>query len=42
VESQYGDDGEIELRQVFEMEDFGPSQSMEREAELRAEIAKKK
>lgn len=41
-ESQYGADGEIELRQVFEMEDFGPSETMDREAELRAEIAKKR
>jgi hypothetical protein len=41
-ESEYGEGGEIELRQVFEMEDFGPSETIEREARLRDEIARKK
>jgi hypothetical protein len=39
-ESHYGGHGEIELRQVFEMEDFGPSETIEREAQLRAGLGK--
>jgi hypothetical protein len=38
ADGEYGSEGEIELRQIFEMEDFGPSETMEREAELRAEL----
>lgn len=35
-------DGEIELRQFFEMEDFAPSPAVERAAELGKELAKSK
>lgn len=35
-------DGEIELRQFFEMEDFAPSPAVERAAELGKELAKTK
>ncbi len=34
------EDGEIEVRQVFELEDFGPSDAVERHAQLREQIAK--
>jgi len=35
-------DGEIELRQIFEMEDFGPSEAVDRARELGSELASKK
>ncbi|HEX9463813.1 MAG TPA: YciI family protein [Alphaproteobacteria bacterium] len=35
-------DVELEIRQVFEPEDFGPSETIDREIELRKELAKKK
>jgi hypothetical protein len=38
-----GNEGEIELRQLFELEDFGPSEAIERSArEIEKELAKKK
>jgi hypothetical protein len=33
-------EGEIEIRQVFELEDFGPSEAVERHAQLRDQLAK--
>jgi hypothetical protein len=38
----YNGDGEIEIRQVFELEDFGASDAVERHRRLGEEIAKKK
>lgn len=35
-------EGEIELRQLFELEDFGPSEAIDRARELEKELAKKK
>ncbi|MGQ0569174.1 MAG: YciI family protein [Armatimonadota bacterium] len=35
------EDGEIEVRQVFELEDFGPSEAVEHHAQLREQIAKR-
>jgi hypothetical protein len=35
------DEGEIEIRQVFELEDFGPGKAVERHAQLREQLAKK-
>lgn len=35
-------DGEIEIRQFFELDDFGPSEAVERARELEKEISKKK
>jgi len=35
-------DGEIELRQVFEMDDFGPSKAVDSARELGKELAKRK
>ncbi len=35
------EDGEIELRQVFELEDFGSSEAVEHHAQLREQIAKR-
>jgi hypothetical protein len=35
-------ESEIEIRQVFEMEDFGPSEAIERERRLTIELAGKK
>src|SRR5688572_20813723 len=37
-----GGEGEIELRQVFELEDFGPSDAIDHHARLSEEIARKK
>jgi hypothetical protein len=34
-------DGEIELRQLFELEDFGPSEAVERHAKLRDQLETK-
>jgi hypothetical protein len=34
-------DGEIEIRQVFELEDFGPSEAVDRHAKLRDQVGKK-
>src|SRR5687767_6146321 len=34
-------DGEIEIRQVFELEDFGPSEAIEHHARLQEEMAKR-
>ena len=42
ADDQFGPEAEIEIRPLFEMEDFGPSETMEREAQLRAELARKK
>jgi hypothetical protein len=38
----YNEDGEIELRQFFELEDFGPSEAVEHHRRIGEEIAKKK
>jgi hypothetical protein len=35
------EDGQIEIRQVFELEDFGESEAVERHAQLRDRMAKK-
>jgi hypothetical protein len=35
-------DGEIEVRQVFELEDFGPSEAIDLHAKHRDELAKQK
>ena len=37
-----GAESEIEVRQLFELEDFGPSDAIDRERELDKELAKKK
>jgi hypothetical protein len=37
-----GAEGEIEIRQLFELEDFAPSQAIDRARELGKELAKKK
>ncbi|MGH7265835.1 MAG: YciI family protein [Candidatus Rokuibacteriota bacterium] len=36
-----GAEGEIEIRQLFELEDFGPSEAIERERELEKKLGKK-
>jgi hypothetical protein len=38
----YNEDGEIEIRQVFELEDFGESDAVEHHRKLGDEMAKKK
>jgi hypothetical protein len=35
------EEGEVEIRQVFELEDFGASEAVERHARLRDQLAKK-
>ena len=37
-----GQEGEIEIRQFFELDDFGPSEAVERARELGKELEKKK
>ena len=37
-----GNDGEVELRQFYEMEDFAPSEAVDRAKELGKELAKTK
>jgi hypothetical protein len=37
-----GAEGEIEIRQLFELEDFGPGEAIEHHRELEKELAKKK
>ena len=37
-----GSESEIELRQLFELEDFGPSEAIDHARELEKELAKKK
>jgi hypothetical protein len=37
-----GAESEIEVRQLFELDDFAPSQAIDRERELEKELAKKK
>ena len=37
-----GGEGEIEVRQVFELEDFAPSKAVERHRKLGKELANKK
>ena len=39
---EYGQEGEIEVRQVFELEEFGDSPAIERARELGKELAKKR
>ena len=34
------EEGEVEIRQVFELEDFGPSDAVEQHVQLREQIAK--
>ena len=34
------EDGEVEIRQVFELEDFGPGEAIQRHAQLRDQITK--
>ena len=36
-----GQEGEIEIRQLFELEDFGPSEAVDRARELEKELVKK-
>jgi hypothetical protein len=38
----YNEDGEIEIRQLFELEDFGESEAVEHHRKLADELAKKK
>jgi hypothetical protein len=35
-------EGEIEIRQLFELEDFGPGEAIDRERDLEKDLAKKK
>jgi hypothetical protein len=39
---EYGQEGEIEIRQIFELEEFGDSPAIERARELGQELAQKK
>jgi hypothetical protein len=39
---EYGQEGEIEIRQIFELEEFGESPALDRARELEKELAKKK
>jgi hypothetical protein len=39
---QEGGDGEVEIRQFFELDDFGPSEAIDRMRELEKDLEKKK
>jgi hypothetical protein len=39
---EYGEEGEVEIRQIFELEEFGESAALDRARELEKELAKKK
>jgi len=38
----HNEDSEIEIRQIFELEDFGASEAVEQHRALREQLAKKK
>jgi hypothetical protein len=38
----YNEDGEVEIRQLFELEDFGASEAVDHHRKLEEELAKKK
>ena len=42
AEHEYGQESEIEIRQIFELEEFGESQAIDRARELQNELQKKK
>jgi hypothetical protein len=42
AEHDYGQESEIEIRQIFELEEFGESPAIERARELQEELEKKK
>jgi hypothetical protein len=42
AEHDYGQEGEIEIRQIFELEEFGESPAIDRARELEKELEKKK
>jgi hypothetical protein len=42
AEHEYGQESEIEIRQIFELEEFGESQAINRARELEKELEKKK
>jgi hypothetical protein len=42
AEHEYGQESEIEIRQIFELEEFGESPAVERARELGKELEKKK
>jgi hypothetical protein len=42
AQHEYGQEGEIEIRQLFELEEFGESPALDRARELGEELAKKK
>ena len=42
AEHDYGQESEIEIRQIFELEEFGESQAIDRARELQNELQKKK
>lgn len=39
---EYGQEGEIEIRQIFELDEFGESPAVDRARELEKELSKKK
>jgi hypothetical protein len=41
AEHEYGQEGEIEIRQIFELEEFGESPAIDRARELEKELEKK-
>jgi hypothetical protein len=42
AEHEYGQESEIEIRQIFELEEFGESPAIDRARELEKELEKKK
>ena len=42
IPNPYGEDGEVELRQLFELDDFEPSESIEKAREIEKNLSKKR
>ena len=42
IPNPYGEDGEVEVRQLFELDDFEPSESIEKAREIEKDLSKKR
>ena len=42
IPNPYGEEGEVEVRQLFELDDFEPSESIEKAREIEKDLSKKR
>ena len=42
IPNPYGEDGEVEVRQLFELDDFEPGESIEKAREIEKDLSKKR